>query len=66
MINKNDKIRIIDAVVNLQTPEALEFRPSDRRSFYVDKMNVDSSIFEGIKIDDLLGLMDKSGVEKAF
>lgn len=66
MINKNDKIRIIDAVVNLQTPEALEFRPSDRRAFYVDKMNVDSSIFEGINIDDLLGLMDKSGVEKAF
>jgi hypothetical protein len=59
-------IKIIDAVVNLQTPEALEHRPSDRKAFYVDKMNVDTNIFEGVTLDHLLSLMDESNVVKAF
>jgi predicted TIM-barrel fold metal-dependent hydrolase len=64
-----DKIssrKIIDAVVNLQTPEALKYRPSDRKSFYIDKMNVDPDVFEGLAIEKMLNLMDKSNVAKAF
>jgi len=59
-------IEIIDAVVNLQTPEALKYRPSDRKAFYVDKMNVDQNFFEGVTLDQLMTLMDQSNVVKAF
>ena len=45
MSKKRNTIPVIDAVVNLQTTEALNYRPSDRREFYVEKMKVDAQVF---------------------
>lgn len=58
-------IQAIDAVVNIWTPEALAGRP-DRRSFYTEKMRVDTRTFEGITLEEMLARMDAAGIEKAF
>jgi uncharacterized protein len=58
-------IAAIDAVANIWTPEALAGRP-DRRAFYVDKMRVASSTFEGVELDEMLRRMDAAGIERAF
>ena len=66
MPNSNLPLAAIDAVVNLQTEEALSYRPSDRREFYVQKMGVDEGTFSGIELEDMLRRMDAAGIEKAF
>lgn len=58
-------IPAIDATVNLWTPEALLARP-ERRAFYVDKMRVDDTTFEGVSIDAMLRRMDAANIERAF
>lgn len=58
-------IQAIDAVVNIWTPEALAGRP-DRRSFYTEKMRVDTRTFEGMTLEEMLARMDAAGIEKAF
>lgn len=59
-------VKAIDAVVNIQTEEALSYRPKDRQSFYMDKIGVDKKIFKGITLDEILHRMDDAGIEKAF
>ncbi|MCP5367602.1 MAG: amidohydrolase [Hyphomicrobiales bacterium] len=59
-------IPAIDAVVNIQTAEALSHRPADRRQFYVDKIGVDEGTFGGITLDEMLRRMDAAGIERAF
>ena len=59
-------VKAIDAVVNVQTTEALSYRPADRREFYVDKIGVDDKTFTGISHEDMLKRMDETGIEKAF
>ena len=66
MSKKRNTIPVIDAVVNLQTTEALNYRPSDRREFYVEKMKVDAQVFEGLTLEGMLGLMDEVNIQKAF
>lgn len=58
--------KAIDAVVNLQTPEALAHRPADRRDFYVGKIGVQEQAFSGLSLDEMLGKMDAAGIERAF
>jgi predicted TIM-barrel fold metal-dependent hydrolase len=58
-------IKAIDAVVNIRTPEALALQP-DRRKFYVDKMRVTESTFDGLSLEDMLGRMDAAGIEQGF
>jgi hypothetical protein len=60
------QVKAIDAVVNIQTKEALSHRPSDRRGFYVEKLGVDEETFTGITHEDMLRRMDEAGIEKAF
>ena len=66
MTDKKNLIPVIDAVVNLQIAEALEFRPSDRREFYVEKIKVDTDVFEGLTHQGMLALMDEVNIQKAF
>ena len=66
MTNGKFPVAAIDAVVNIQTEEALSFRPSDRREFYVDKLGVDEATYSGITHEDMLRRMDEAGIEKAF
>jgi len=66
MSNTSFPVKAIDAVVNVQTEEALSFRPADRRGFYVDKLGVDEGTFTGITHEEMLRRMDEAGIEKAF
>jgi predicted TIM-barrel fold metal-dependent hydrolase len=66
MSNLSFPVKAIDAVVNIQTEEALSFRPSDRRIFYVEKLGIDEGTFTGIRHEEMLRRMDESGIEKAF
>jgi hypothetical protein len=55
----------IDAVVNINTPEALAIRP-DRRAFYTGKMKVSDDTFAGTTHEEMLRRMDRAGIERAF
>lgn len=59
-------VKAIDAVVNVQTEEALSYRPSDRHGFYVEKLGVDEGTYSGIPHEEMLRRMDEAGIEKAF
>jgi uncharacterized protein len=56
----------IDAVVNIQTPEALAHRPEDRKDFYKGKIGVDGDTFDGISHEEMLRRMDVAGIERSF
>ena len=66
MSNMSFPVKAIDAVVNIQTEEALSFRPSDRRIFYVEKLGIDEGTFTGIRHEEMLRRMDEAGIEKSF
>ena len=59
-------VKAIDAVVNIQTEEAMAHRPKDRENFYLDKIGVDAQTFKGLTLDEMLNRMDNAGIEKAF
>jgi predicted TIM-barrel fold metal-dependent hydrolase len=64
--NLNEKpFGVIDAVVNIWTPEALAGRP-DRREFYTSKVKVDRETFEGVPLARMIARMDAAGIERAF
>ena len=56
----------IDAVVNIQTAEALAHRPADRQAFYQDKIGVDDTTYAGIPHEEMLRRMDAAGIERSF
>ncbi|MSQ49804.1 MAG: amidohydrolase [Betaproteobacteria bacterium] len=60
------RIRAIDAVVNLWTPEAQAYRPATFREFFVDKIGVDSGIYGGFSLAEMLRRMDTADIERAF
>ena len=66
MSNNPFPVKAIDAVVNIQTKEAISHRPKDRGNFYIDKIGVDQKTFNGITLDEMLRRMDNSHIEKAF
>jgi predicted TIM-barrel fold metal-dependent hydrolase len=66
MSNMSFPVKAIDAVVNIQTEEALSFRPSDRRIFYLEKLGIDEGTFTGIRHEEMLRRMDEAGIEKSF
>jgi uncharacterized protein len=55
---------VIDIVVGVYTPEVLAERPSWSREFFGDKLG--SRWAEGVSVDDYLGLMDASGIERSL
>ena len=59
-------VKAIDAVVNLQTEEALANRPEDRRGFYREKIGVSEDAYRGLSLEDMLRRMDDAGIERAF
>ncbi len=56
----------IDAVVNIQTAEALAHRPKDREACYQDKIGVDDTTYGGIPHEEMLHRMDAAGIERSF
>ena len=59
-------VTAIDAVVNIQTQEALAYRPEDRRGFYVEKLGISEKTYQGLSHEDMLRRMDDAGIEKSF
>ena len=59
-------VKAIDAVVNIQTEEALKYRPKDRQNFYLNKIGVDEKSFNGLTLQEMLHQMDAAGIDKAF
>ena len=53
-----DRIRAIDAVVNLWTPEVLALRPAGREAFYQGKMRVNAETDAGIDVPTMLARME--------
>jgi len=66
MAASETSIGAIDAVVNIMTEEALQYRPDDRHAFFVDKIGVDEDTYAGVSLDDMLRRMDAAGIEQAF
>lgn len=62
----SNDIWAIDAVVNIWTPEAMAVRPPSFREFFVGKMHVDSGIYDGFSLEEMLRRMDAAKIERAF
>jgi predicted TIM-barrel fold metal-dependent hydrolase len=60
------RIKAIDAVVNLWTPEVLALRPKGREAFYQDKMRVSENTDGGLSLEAMLERMDRASIERAF
>ncbi len=65
MNDMNNEYGIVDAVVNIWTPEALSHRPRWTDDFFVGKVKGqhDSG---GISLESMLSDMDEAGIERAF
>ena len=59
-------ILAIDAVVNPMTPEMQPDRPAWSESFYVGKIGKDQDLLAGVSLVDMLAMMDRAGIERAF
>ncbi|WP_210497107.1 amidohydrolase family protein [Microvirga antarctica] len=59
-------VKMIDAVVNIWTPEALAHRPDWGPGFFVGKMKADSGLMSGISLEAMIERMDRAGIERGF
>ena len=59
-------IKAIDCVVNPITPEIMRLRPAWSKGFLHGKIGRDASIAEGVTYAQMLELMDRAGIERAF
>ncbi|MEL7028678.1 MAG: amidohydrolase family protein [Pseudomonadota bacterium] len=57
--------KVIDAIANIWTPEALSYRPGWTDEFFIDKMKGQHDA-GGISLEAMLADMDEAGVERAF
>jgi len=57
--------KVIDAVANIWTPEALSHRPNWTDDFFVGKVK-GSHDSRGISLEAMLAQMDSAGIQKAF
>jgi uncharacterized protein len=60
------EVRAIDAVVNVWTPEAVQYRPGWRHGFFAGKMGADPALMDGLAVGDLLARLDRAGIEQAL
>jgi predicted TIM-barrel fold metal-dependent hydrolase len=60
------RIKAIDIVVNPITPEIIRMRPAWTKTFLNGKIGRDESVTQGITHEQMLGLMDRAGIERAF
>ena len=59
-------IQAIDCVVNPITPEIMRLRPAWSKGFWQDKIGRDASVAAGLGYVQMLKLMDRAGIERAF
>lgn len=59
-------IKVIDCVVNPITPEVMKLRPAWSRAFWTGKFGRDAKLAEGLTHEQMLELMDRSGIERAL
>lgn len=58
--------RVIDAVMNLHTREAVALRPSWHHDFLGNKIGMAAEDLEGVSLAALIGKLDEAGIEKAI
>lgn len=59
-------IAAIDCVVNPITPEVMQLRPEWSKPFLTAKIGREASIAAGVTHEQMLALMDRAGIERAF
>jgi predicted TIM-barrel fold metal-dependent hydrolase len=59
-------ILAIDCVVNPITPEIMRMRPAWAQSFWTGKIGRDASLAAGVSHEQMLEMMDRAGIERAF
>ena len=66
--NRNimNDIKIIDAVVNIWTEEALSIRPDWGTEFFVEKMKTNKDLMHGLSLDDMLARMKSASIDHSF
>ena len=65
MCDKKD-IKIIDAVVNIWTEEALSVRPDWGTDFFVEKMKANKELMNGLSLENMISRMNSAGIDHAF
>ena len=65
MSEKKD-IKIIDAVVNVWTEEALSVRPDWGTDFFVEKMKANKELMNGLSLENMILRMNSAGIDHAF
>lgn len=63
---ETSSLRAVDAVVNIWTKEALSHRPSWGKEFFVGKMKAESSLMDGLSLEQMIERMDRGGIGHAF
>ena len=58
--------KVIDAVVNIWTEEALSHRPDWGDDFFTGKMNVKSGLMEPMSLEQTIENLDEARIDKAF
>jgi hypothetical protein len=59
-------IKAIDCVVNPITPEIMKMRPEWASGFWTKKIGREAAIGAGVTHEQMLELMDRAGIERAF
>ncbi|HEX6317943.1 MAG TPA: amidohydrolase family protein [Burkholderiales bacterium] len=59
-------IKAIDCVVNPITPEIMAMRPEWASGFWTNKIGREAAIGAGVTHEQMLELMDRAGIERAF
>ena len=62
----SNKVKAIDAVVNIWTKEALSQRPGWGNDFFVGKMKAQDGLMRGLSLEQMLDRMQEANIEQAF
>ncbi len=65
-MSKNNTLKVIDAVVNIWTEEALSKRPGWGKDFFVDKMKAKNELMTGLSLERMIERMESAGIDHAF
>lgn len=65
-MSKKNRIKAIDAVVNIWTAEALSHRPDWRDKFFVDKVKAKDNLMAGLSLTQMIERMDAADIEHAL
>ncbi len=62
----SNKVKAIDAVVNIWTKETLSRRPGWGNDFFVGKMKAQDGLMRGLSLEQMLDRMQEANIEQAF